>query len=853
MPTITNYTVVPQIPESLSKLNDLAYNLYWCWVIEIIDLFNRIDPNLWVKTNHNPVKLLGMVDQQRLNHLSTNPSFLYHLNKAYQRLKTYMEEETWFQRNFGNLEDFTVAYFSAEFGLTECLPIYSGGLGILAGDHLKSASDLGIPLVGVGLLYQEGYFRQYLNTDGWQQELYPDNDFYNMPITLMKDKKNKPIICQVKLIDTVVYFQIWKAQVGRIPLYLLDTNITLNEQKHQDICDRLYGGDKETRIQQEIVLGIGGIRALKTLGINPKVCHMNEGHSAFLGLERIKDLMKENKLKLDEAMFATSQCSIFTTHTPVEAGIDKFPPDLVSTYFNDLLHEFHINTQQFFGLGRQDQSNYIEPFNMAFLALTLSGYYNGVSRLHGEVSRKMWQKRWPGLPENEIPIKHITNGIHTRTWVSKDMKELFVRYLGPSWREEPTDQTVWENIEQIPAEELWNTHSRRRERLVSFARNTYKEQLIKRGASTQEIQLAEEILHPESLTIGFARRFATYKRATLFLKDPIRLKKILTNKEHPVQFIFEGKAHPKDDYGKELIKKIVTFASDPEIRGKIIFLEDYDQSMARSLVQGVDVWMNNPRRPLEASGTSGMKVIANGGLNFSVLDGWWVEAFEIDPNVGWAIGKGEDYEDTAYQDDVESNALYNILEKEIIPLFYDRGTDGLPRAWIKKMKTSMRLLGPVFSTNRMVQEYTEKCYIPAYNNYKKLYENNFELTKNLAIWKIHLMEHWRELEIIKVESENLKELSVNDNLQVNAWVKLGLLKPEDVLVQMYYGSIDQNGHIVNGNSKDMEVSVQSDGIYHYKGTINCATSGLYGFTIRALPYHKDLVNPYEMHLIYWQQ
>jgi starch phosphorylase len=811
-----------------------------------------MDSNLWDKTNHNPIKLLGSIDQKKLNQLSTNSSFLSHLDRAYNRLKTYMEEETWFQKTYGDLKDFSIAYFSTEFGLTECLPIYSGGLGMLAGDHLKSASDLGIPLIGVGLLYQEGYFHQYLNADGWQQELYPENDFYNMPITLMKDKKNKPIICQVDLFGKAVYFQIWKAQVGRIPLYLLDTNITLNEQKYQDICDRLYGGDKETRIQQEIILGIGGLRALKALGITPKVCHMNEGHSAFLGLEKIKELVKENNLKSDEAIFVTSQCSVFTTHTPVEAGIDKFPPELVSKYFHNTVNDFNLNAQQFFGLGRQDQSNNIEPFNMAFLALTLSSYYNGVSKLHGEVSRKMWQKRWPALPIDEIPIKHITNGIHSRSWISNDMKSLFNRYLGP-WREDPANQTVWKDVEQIPAEELWNTHSRRRERLVAFSRKKYKEQLIRRGASSQEIQWAEEILHPESLTIGFARRFATYKRAALFLKDPKRFKKILTNKEHPIQFIFAGKAHPKDDYGKELIKKIVAFTSDPEIRGKIIFLENYDQMIARSLVQGVDVWLNNPRRPLEASGTSGMKVIPNGGLNLSVLDGWWVEAFELDPNVGWAIGKGEEYEDTTYQDEVEANALYNMLEKEIIPLFYDRGTDNLPRGWINKMKTSMIELAPIFNTNRMVQEYTEKCYVPAYHNYKKLYENDFELAKNLAAWKVNVLEYWHELEIIKVESDTLKELAVSDDLHVNVWVKLGHLKPNDILVQMYYGSIDQNGKIVDGNSKNMEVGGQSDGIYHYQGTINCSTSGLHGFTIRIIPYHKDLVNPYEIHLIYWQQ
>ncbi len=853
MPAITNYTVVPHLPENLSRLKDLAYNLYWCWVGEIIQLFRRMDPILWEKTNHNPVKMLGMIDQTKLEHLSTNASFLNHLERAYSRLDFYMKEETWFQKNYSDLTDFNIAYFSAEFGITECLPIYSGGLGILSGDHLKSASDLGIPLIGIGLLYQQGYFRQYLNFDGWQQELYPDNDFYNLPITLIKDKKNKPIICSVNFQNKPIYFQIWKAQVGRVPLYLLDTNILVNEQKHQDICDQLYGGDKETRIQQEFILGIGGIRALKAIGITPKVCHMNEGHSAFLGLERIKDLIEEHKLKPDEALVATSQCSVFTTHTPVEAGIDQFSPDLVNKYFRDSYSRLGINEQTFFGLGRQNVHDQNESFNMAFLALTLSSYYNGVSRLHGEVSRKMWQKRWPGLPVDEIPIKHITNGIHSRSWISNDMKGLYFRYLGPSWREDPSDQTAWENVEQIPAEELWSTHERRRERLVAFARRKFKEQLIRRGASTHEITMAEEILHPDTLTIGFARRFATYKRGTLLLKNKERLKNLLTNKERPVQFIFAGKAHPKDEAGKELIKQIVHFSRDPEVKRRIVFLEDYDQMIARYLVQGVDVWMNTPRRPMEASGTSGMKVIVNGGLNLSVLDGWWVEAFEIDPNVGWSIGKGEEYTDLAYQDDVEANALYDLLEKEVIPLFYERGQDDLPRGWINRMKSSLKRLCPIFNTNRMVQEYTENCYIPAYHNYEKLFRNDFELAKKLAAWKSHLNQHWNELQIIKVEADTTKDLTVNDELSVNSWVKLGNLKPEDVIVEVYYGALDHDGKIVGGFSKKMSVTGQSDGIYHYTGKISCSTSGLHGFTIRILPFHENLVHPYEMHLIYWQQ
>jgi glycogen phosphorylase len=852
MQNITSYTVIPALPEKLARLKDLSLNLYWSWVDEIIQLFRRLDVQLWESTGHNPVLMLGNVSQRKLETLATNGSFLAHLDRAWERLDSYLHEETWFGKNYGDLKDFNVAYFSAEFGITECLPIYSGGLGLLAGDHLKSASDLGLPLIGVGLLYQQGYFRQYLNIDGWQQESYPNNDFYNLPIKLVKNDKNEPLTIYVDFPGRKVYAQIWLAQVGRIPLYLLDTNIPLNNKQDQDITDQLYGGDSEIRIQQEIILGIGGVKALKALGITPKVCHMNEGHSAFLGLERIRELVSEKGLKPNEASVAMSPRNVFTTHTPVEAGIDQFHPNLVEKYFSEYYKSLKIEYSDLFGLGRQNPNDMTEPFNMAYLALTLSAYHNGVSRLHGEVSRNMWQKRWPQLPVSEVPINYVTNGVHSRSWISSDMKGLLYRYLGPTWREDPSDQSIWENVEQIPAEELWNTHERRRERLVAFARRRLKQQLIKRGASTHEIDLADEILNPSALTIGFARRFATYKRGNLILRDRERLKRLLMDNDNQLQFIIAGKAHPKDDAGKDIIRQIVHFSRDPEVRKRIVFIEDYDMVVARYMVQGVDVWLNNPRRPMEASGTSGMKAAANGVLNLSILDGWWIEGFEIDPNVGWAIGKGEDYTDFNYQDDVEANALYDLLEKEIIPLFYDRGSDNLPRGWINKMKCTLRRLAPIFNTNRMVQEYTEKCYLPSYNRSEKMTLNNFERARKLASWKNDVQKHWKDIKIEKVQCGNSKDLPIGKDLAVEAWINLGTLKPKAINVEIYFGVLDENRKIINGNTVKMEVEGNKDGVHHYIGNIECTNSGLHGFTIRILPFHEDLGNPYELHLIHWQ-
>ena len=851
MQPIRTFTIVPSLPAKLEHLRELAYNLWWCWNLEAIDLFRRLDRDLWEESGHNPVLMLGTIKQERLEEAAEDDGFLAHLERIAQQYDRYINSQnTWYKKAHGAPGKPCIAYFSAEFGLTDCMPIYAGGMAVLAGDHLKSASDLGLPLMGVGLLYQEGYFRQYLNTDGWQQELYPQNDFYNMPVQLEQEEDGTPVTVQVDYPGRKVTAQVWRAQVGRVPLFLLDTNIPANSRQDQDITDELYGGDLEMRIQQEIMLGIGGLRALEALGMRPTVCHMNEGHSAFLALERIRILVEEQGLSFAEAREAATAGNVFTTHTPVPAGIDRFPPELMDKYFSAYYSELGLSREEFLALGRANPADNGEPFSMAILALRLAAHTNGVSRLHGRVARKMWQSLWPGVPEDEVPITSITNGVHIPSWISFDMAGLYDRYLGPRWLAHQADQTVWGRVDEIPDEELWRTHERRRERLVAVVRRRLSEQLEKRGAPLSEVERASEVLDPAALTIGFARRFATYKRATLILRDPDRLASILNDKDHPVQIIFAGKAHPQDNPGKELIQQIIHLARREEFRRRIVFIEDYDMSIARYLVQGADVWLNTPLRPREASGTSGMKAAANGVINVSTLDGWWDEAYE--PDTGWAIGRGELYEDLNYQNDIESRAIYGILEKEIVPLFYDRNSNGLPHKWIARMKAAMRTICPIFNTNRMVREYAERFYLPAAQRYRHLAEDGMARAKALAQWKSHLHEHWPEIQVDNVEAEVPAELKVGAELQVRAQVNLGALDPRDVTVQLYYGPLDTRGEIPKGEVISMKwVESNGDGSHVFVGAIPCRTSGRYGYALRILPHHEDLSNPYEPGLILW--
>jgi starch phosphorylase len=850
MPTIRTFTVIPSLPEKLEPLRRLAYNLWWCWSHDAVSLFQRLDRELWEATGHNPVRILGTIRQERLDEIVEDEGLISHMLRVQQQYEQYLKAPAWFDKTHPD-DTARIAYFSAEYGLSESLPIYSGGLGILSGDHIKSSSDLGLPLVGVGLLYRVGYLRQYLNADGWQQELYPENDFYNMPLERIASDAGKRVTITVELGDRPVAAQIWRLNVGRIPIHFLDTNLEQNHPADRQITAQLYGGDLEMRIRQEILLGIGGQRALEVLGIEPTVCHMNEGHSAFQALERIRRAMKRHRLSFHEARLATAAGNIFTTHTPVPAGNDMFPATLVDRYFGHYWPQLGLSRDEFLGLGRINPSDSNEPFCMTVLALRLASYSNGVSRLHGAVSRRMWSGVWPEVPADEIPISSITNGIHIKSMVSRDMAALYDRYLGPRWRDfGPTSAKVWDRVSSIPDEELWRTHERLRARLVAFARQQLRRQLVQRGAPQSEIEGASEVLDPEALTIGFARRFATYKRATLLFRDFERLQRILGNHDFPVQIIFAGKAHPMDNAGKDLIRQVVHFARDPVLRRRVVFLEDYSMSLARHLVQGVDIWLNNPRRPMEASGTSGMKCPPNGGLNISILDGWWPEA--VQPDNGWAIGHGEDYENHEYQDEVESHALYDLLEKEVVPIYYERTRDDLPKGWVTRMKASIRTVCPVYNTDRMVSEYTERFYLPANGRSRRLEADKFKGARELAAASTHIRGEWPKLAVRSVEAATTEDLEVGSALRVTAVVHLAGLKPDEVTVQIYHGPVDSAGEVQKGSAITMGyMEPLADGDHRYSGAIPCRTSGLHGYAVRILPYHPDLVTPFVPSLIRW--
>jgi starch phosphorylase len=848
---IRTFTVLPHLPERLQALHKLAYNVWWCWNHDAVSLFRRIDDALFDSLENSPVKLLSAIDQARLEQLLQDDGFLAHMDRVEEAFDRYMNSSTWFQDTYSTAgQNCRIAYFSAEFGLHDSIPVYSGGLGVLAGDHLKSASDLGVPLMGVGLMYREGYFRQYLNVDGWQQERYPENDFFNLPLIPETRADGSPVLISVQFPGREVWCRIWRIQVGRVPLFLLDCNIPKNSPEDRSITAQLYGGDSEMRVKQEMILGIGGIRALRALGKPPAVCHMNEGHSAFCGLERIRIFMEEHHLDFASAREAVTAGTVFTTHTPVPAGNDVFAPQLLEHAFSAYLPQLRLSRDDLMGLGRQNPRDHNEPFCMTVLAIRLANVSNGVSKLHGSVSRKMWRSIWPELPEAEIPITSITNGVHTRSWLALEMAQLYDRYLGIQWEERPTDHSIWKKVDNIPDAELWRTHERRRERLVAFARTRYRKQLQRRGAPPAEIARADEILDPEALTIGFARRFATYKRGNLVFRNLERLAAIINDKERPVQFIFSGKAHPRDHGGKELIAEIAHMSRRPEFRRRVVFLEDYDMNVARYLTQGVDVWLNNPRRPLEASGTSGMKVCVNGGLNLSILDGWWVEGYQGEN--GWAIGAGEEYTDLPYQDDIESRAIYDLLEQEIVPLFYTRSSDGIPRGWLRMMKRSMSSCCPVFNTNRMVQEYVEVSYWPSYERFGLLSADNLKAASELAGWRRRIAQGWGQVRVEGVESKGSDPLQVGADMEVKARVHLGGFGPDEVEVQLFHGVVDSLGDIPLPRTAPMSHNGAHDGsTWVFTGRIPCRSSGQHGYAVRVLPKHKGLNHPFEPGLVTW--
>ncbi len=845
---ILSHTVKPKIPKELAALEEIAHNLWLSWNFEAVQLFIRLDYDVWMNCQQNPAKMLGMVPQERYDEVAKDDSYLAALKEVVAKFERYRKGEPWYR---GSMKD-VIAYFSMEYGLDVSLPTYSGGLGILSGDHMKTASDMGLPLVGIGLLYRQGYFKQYLNPDGFQQESYPENDWYNMPVHRCLDAKGEPVKIAVDMAGRHVVAQIWRVAVGRSDLYLLDTNIVENGPEERTITAALYGGDKETRIRQELLLGIGGIRALRALGINPAVTHMNEGHSAFLSLERIREHMGERHFSFAEAAEAVRPTNIFTTHTPVPAGNERFGIDLMEKYFGEISSHLGISWGDFLALGRERPEDMAEPFCMTVLALKLTAFNNGVSELHGDVSREMWKNIWPGVPLSEVPISFITNGVHPRTWVSNNMLELLDRYFGPRFYDEPADLSMWGRMSRISDEELWRTHERRRERLVVFARDRIKKAARRAGAGEGAMVRAEDALSPSALTLSFARRFATYKRGNLLLRDPDRLLRLLSDREHPLQIIFAGKAHPHDIPGKAIIKELVHFSRKEEVMSRIVFIEDYDMTMSRYLTSGSDVWLNTPRRPLEASGTSGMKAGMNGVLNCSVLDGWWAEAFrDHGPSIGWAIGSGEIYADEELQDQIESEALYDLLEREIIPLFYQRGRDGLPREWIKRMKSSMEFVGAEYSSHRMLKEYSERFYFPALENYRKLEKGGFADAKRLATYLDKARGAWSRVGVTELRSDAKPVMQSGDKVNLVANVDLGGLEPEEVLVELFHGPLSSQGEIVGADRAPMAGGAKKGTGCEFSVTVSCLRTGQQGYAVRVLPKHPALAQPFVPGLIRW--
>ena len=849
MKAIRSFAVRASLPEPLDALSAIATNLRWSWDGRALDLFRWVDPDAWEASGHDPVRLLGIVSKERLAELAEDSPFLTFLASVKDGLDRYLNGDRWYQSDSGGagaagIE--TIAYFSPEFGVSEALPTYSGGLGVLAGDHLKAASDLGLPLVGIGLLYRQGYFRQQLNADGWQQERYPTLDPHGMPLTLVPSRTDGPLKIDVDLEGRRCVAQVWCAQVGRVPLYLLDCDIEDNAPEEREVTDRLYAGGSEHRLRQEIVLGIGGARALRALGYDPSVYHSNEGHAGFLNLERIRELVTDGDLSFDEAVEAVRTSTIFTTHTPVPAGIDRYDLDLMSRYFESFVHECGATFDAVMALGLESESDEDPLFNMAVMGLRLAGRSNGVSKLHGRVSRSMFKALWPEVPDDEVPITSITNGVHTSTWLGPEIAELFNRRLSPGWAE--NGGARWDRINEVPDAELWRARDRARERLVYFVRERLRKQLLARGASESEVMRTDEVFDPGVLTVGFARRFAQYKRGTLLLSDPEKLKSLLLSSDKPIQVVLAGKAHPRDDGGKEMIRELVHFARDPEIRLRFAFIEDYDMEVGRILTQGADVWLNNPRRPLEACGTSGMKAALNGALNCSILDGWWDECYN--GSNGWAIGTVDASSDLDYQDRVDANALYDLLEREISVRFYDRSEGPVPRRWTERVKDSIQSIGEFVTADRMVRDYVAELYEPAALHGEAMKKDGYQRARALAGWKSRVRDAWTGVKILDVEGD-VTAADVGNERTVAAVVSLGELSTSDVMVQVAHGPVGPNGELMEPQIVAMEANSFKDGVANYRGAFTAERAGLYGFAVRVIPAHEDLPNTMDVGLITW--
>ena len=834
--------VYPRYPENLRKLIYLAYNLWTLWDADAIKIFYRIDPALFRSTNKNPVAFLHSIPEGRLAELSNDRTFLYDLEKAWDKFEAYEKNQTRYDELFKNVH---IAYFAMEYGLHQSIPIYAGGLGILSGDYLKGVSDLGIPIVGIGLFYRYGYFNQRINLNGVQEEVYRENSVYYMPVKEFKTTDGNPIYVTVQILNTPVKAKVWYINVGKAKILLLDTNIEDNLPEFRTITDYLYVAKKDVRLMQEIVLGFGGMKVLEVAGIKPDIFHLNEGHSAFLILERLNNLINKEKYTLKEAYGLIKNTTVFTTHTPVEAGNENYPADMIKKYFEKELNGIGITFDEFLGFGKRGED---ATFWLPAFAIRFSQYVNGVSKIHSDVSKKMWGVLFPQQELREIPIISITNGVHY-SWLSNEMRELFERYLGTDYIYEKGNGEKWKRILSIPDEEIWETHLKRKREMILFLRKTVEEQYIQKGYSLVKIKKAQEMLNPRYLTICFARRFATYKRPTLIIRDKERLKRILTNNERPVQLIFTGKAHPADFAGKNMIKEILDFAREYGVEDRVIFIENYTRDVAIHLVQGVDVWLNTPVKPLEASGTSGIKAGINGVLNLSVMDGWWPESYTM--KNGWAITAGEVYGDPELRDSAEANQIYDLLEEEIASLYYDRDELDIPREWVQMMKESIYSIYVGFNINRMLDEYCEKFYLSAVKQRRGLLDNDRKPLKDLIKRSEVINKLWEKVFIKDVitDIDRKDVLFVNDSVHVECYVQLDDVDPSFIDVEIFYSR--EKDHSFDAVRLNF-VEKYQDNVGKYEGNLVLISSGIQSIRIRLVPSDEHIRNLYP-DLVKWEK
>ncbi len=864
---IRRLTVRTVLPPALGPLVELAENLRWSWHPPTRDVFAALDDEVWARVDGNPVRMLAEVSPERLAERAADQGYVDWVHRTRDDLRAYLEREAWFQSR-QEAGPRRIAYFSPEFGIAAALPQYSGGLGILAGDHLKAASDLGVPILGVGLFYRSGYFRQTLSREGWQLETYPVTDPQEMPIALLREGSaaasgsadgsvgdpGSPVLVRVGMPGgQVLSAQVWVATVGRVPLLLLDTNIQANDPSLREVTDRLYGGGSDNRLLQEVLLGIGGVRAIReycrVTGTDaPEVFHSNEGHAGFLGLERMRELITgPAALDFDAALQAVRAGTVFTTHTPVPAGIDRFPREMVARFFGGDNAVPGMPVESILALGQETfEDGDPGVFNMAVMGLRLAQRANGVSLLHGRVSREMFAGLWPGFDPDEVLITSITNGVHAPTWVAREVLELATREVGPELVEEARG---WEAIGRIPDHEIWPVKRRLREDLVRMARTRLRDSWLARGAAEAELGWIDGVLDPDILTIGFARRVPSYKRLTLMLRDPDRLRELLLHPERPLQIVVAGKAHPADDGGKGLIQELVRFTDDPEVRHRIAFLPDYDIGMATVLYPGCDVWLNNPIRPLEASGTSGMKAALNGALNLSILDGWWDEWF--DGENGWAIPTADNVDDPERRDDLEAASLYNLIERHVAPAFYQRGDDGLPHRWIEMVRHTLEHLGPKVLASRMVGEYVDRLYDPAAQAARAVSSDYFAPARALAAWKSRVQSAWPGVAVEHLEATGVEDVALQGSTaDLKAYVRLGALTPDDVLVEVLSGRVDADDRLSSPDRTELKpVEAYDDGRWRYEGSLALMRTGPFGYTVRVLPRHEMLISPVEMGLV----